>query len=192
DTVRTLTGPATTGLHRVTWDFRGRLPRPAPLSPAARRDSIVQARRFATIVDSLEREKALPQPLLVQLRAAVATGNTAQMQQLLGGGGGGGGGGRGAGGAGGAYNPRPGEGPAPRAGAEGAPDPARLADIARLFRAPGGGGRGAGGAPVVSAGDYLVTMVAGGERQRQVIRVERLPGGGAAGGGFGGEEEEEP
>jgi len=185
DTVRTLTGPATTGLHKVTWDFRGRTPRPAPLSPAARRDSVVQARRFAFIVDSLEGAAALPRPLLAQFRTAVTTGNSQRLQQLLGSGGGGG-----SGQGGGEYNPRPGEGPAPRADAV---DPATLNDIARLFRGPGGrgGAAPAAGAPIVNAGDYLVTMVAGGERRRQVIRVERLPGGGVAGGGLGGGEEDD-
>jgi hypothetical protein len=43
----------------------------------------------------------------------------------------------------------------------------------------------------VGTGDYLVTMVVNGERLRQVLHVERLPGGGSAGGFGGGEEEED-
>ena len=41
DTVRAITGPGGTGLHRVYWDLRAR---PRPLGPAALRDSINAAR----------------------------------------------------------------------------------------------------------------------------------------------------
>ena len=36
----------------------------------------------------------------------------------------------------------------------------------------------------MNTGDYLVTLTVGGERQKQILHVERLPGGGFAG-GFG-------
>ena len=202
DTVRSLTGPSGAGLHKATWDFRGHAPKAAPLSPAGLRDSIVQARRMAVVLDSLDAAGALPKPMIEQLRTAIATGNTAQMQQLLGAGGGGGGAGFGGRPQGGAYNPRPGEGPLPRVGGrtagapregagEGAVDPGTLGDIARLFRPAGGGfGGGRGGAPLVGPGDYLVTLVAGGQQLRQVIHVERLAGGGNAGGGFGDDDDD--
>ncbi|HEX7122644.1 MAG TPA: hypothetical protein VF178_09775, partial [Gemmatimonadaceae bacterium] len=109
DTVRTLTGPATPGLHRVTWDLRGTAtPVRVALSPSQTRDSIALARRIAFVFDSLGRSGSVPQATLDRLRQALLSGN-------LGGGGGRGGGG-GGGGRGGrqggppTWNPRPGEG----------------------------------------------------------------------------------
>jgi hypothetical protein len=206
DTVRTLTGPSGAGLHKVTWDFRGKAPRTVALSPAGLRDSIVQARRIAFVFDSLEKAGTLPKAVIDRMREANATGGLQAMAQVLGagGGGGGGGGGRGQGG-GGAFVARPGEGAAARAagagaagegGGEGAaaPDASQFGQLAQLFRPAGSGGGGfgfgRGGAPLVGTGDYLVTMVVNGERLRQVLHVERLPGG-ASSGGFGGGEEDE-
>jgi hypothetical protein len=60
-------------------------------------------------------------------------------------------------------------------------DPDLAQDFVRLTRLPGQGGGGGGGgfggqrpAPVVATGDYLVTLEVGGQRHRQVLRVERL------------------
>jgi hypothetical protein len=53
-------------------------------------------------------------------------------------------------------------------------------------------GRGArgGGAPLVKTGEYLVTFIYGDERQKQVLRVERV--GNITGvQGFGGEDEDD-
>jgi hypothetical protein len=206
DTVRTLTGASGAGLHKVTWDFRGKAPKAAALTPAGVRDSIVQARRIAFVLDSLEKAGTLPKAMVIRMRDANATGGLQAMAQLLGAGGGGGGGGgggnRGQGGPGG-FVARPGEGAAPRAAGataagEGAgesaaaPDPSQFGQLAQLFRSGGGGGGfGRGGAPLVGAGDYLVTMVVNGERLRQVLHVERLPGGGSTGGFGGGEEDDD-
>ena len=55
DTIRTLNGPGGAGLHKVTWDFRGKAPKAPPLTPAGVRDSIVQARRIA-VRDRLARQ----------------------------------------------------------------------------------------------------------------------------------------
>ncbi len=204
DSIAGLTGPGNTGLHRVTWDFRGRAPRTVALSPAGLRDSIVQARRMAFVFDSLEKAGTMAPEMLARVRTAVATGN---MQGLFGGGGGGGRGG----GGGGGWQARPGEGAPPRGGGGGgaaqqtegaepaAPDMGQLGQLAGLFgggRGGGGfgGGRGGGGAPLVGTGDYLVTLTVGGEKLKQVLRVERLPGGGGGGGPFGQEDrdDEEP
>jgi hypothetical protein len=195
DTVRTLNGPGGAGLHRVTWDFRGRAPRTVALSPAGVRDSIVQARRVAFVIDSLDKAGTLPMETIERLRTATAGGNLQGLQQLLGAGGG-----RGQGGSG--FVPRPAEGPAPRgraaaqsegAGESAAADQGQLGQLAGLFRPAGGGGGGfgrGGGPPFVGTGDYLVTMTVNGERLKQVLHVERLPGGGG-GSGFGGGEDDD-
>jgi hypothetical protein len=58
-------------------------------------------------------------------------------------------------------------------------DPSFAQDFIRLIRPPGQGG-GVGGfggqrlAPVVATGDYLITLEIGGQRHRQVLRVERV------------------
>ena len=198
DTVRTLTPPGGAGLHKTTWDFRGRPVKAPALSPAGLRDSIVQERRMTVVLDSLEKAGTLPKAVLAQVRAAVASGNLQELQQMAAGGAGGAGGrGRGAGG----FNARPGEGPAPRAAAttegagEASVDQSTLFEIARLLRPAGqglGAGNGRGAAPIVAPGEYLVTLVAGTERLRQVLRVERLPGGGNATQGFGEDGDDEP
>jgi hypothetical protein len=209
DTLRTLTGPARAGLHRVTWDFRGRTP-PAPaLSPTQRRDSVLLARRADAVIDSLV-QAGMSREALERLRGRVASGEVGaffggggQAQQR------------------GSFSERPGEGSFARqqAGPEGgrvqrqlatprelatprdttravaaggravarseaagdveAIDPSFTQDFVRLLRLPGQGGGGGGFgpqrlAPLVATGDYLVTLEVGGQRQRQVLRVERI------------------
>jgi hypothetical protein len=203
DTIATVNGPASAGLHKVTWDFRGKAPKPAALSPSEKRDSVVQARRIAFVADSLEKAGTLPAPMIARIKAAAASGDQAALFQIFGFGRGG----RGGGGAPGGFQERPGEGPMPRAGgaraqqggegageSQGGVDQSELRDIAQLFRAPGSrggfGGFGRGGAPLVGTGDYLVTMTVDGKKYTQVLHVERLRGGDS--GGFpGGEEDEE-
>lgn len=209
DTVRTLTGPATPGLHRVSWDFRGRATRVA-LSPSQRRDSILVARRTDFVFDSLEKAGTMPKAQLDRIR---------QLMSGEGGGfGRGGGGGGGRGGAGGGWNARPGEGPvvgrgggrgqgegAQAGGEENTQDllnafPGGAQELQQLLRVPGvgggrggrgGGGFGGGGQPaVVNTGDYLVTLTVGGRTQKEVLRVERVSGGNDT--GFNFEEKDEP
>ncbi|MCY7379351.1 MAG: hypothetical protein LH467_08465 [Gemmatimonadaceae bacterium] len=183
DTIRTLTGPGGPGLHKVTWDFRGKAPKTPALSPAGVRDSIVQARRTAFVLDSLEKDGTVPKEALERLRSATAGGSVQGLAQLFGGGGG-----RVTAGGADAFNPRPGEG-APSRGAAAvqgesaettAPvDAAQLGQLAQLFRVGGRGGGGfggAGGAPLVDTGDYLVTLSVGGQRLKQVLRVQRVIG----------------
>jgi hypothetical protein len=53
DTITTLNGPGTAGLHHVTWNLRGK-PAPAkPLTPAGVRDSIIADRKMVHVFDSL-------------------------------------------------------------------------------------------------------------------------------------------
>lgn len=55
-------------------------------------------------------------------------------------------------------------------------------------RGGGGGGFGGAGANIANTGDYLVTMVVGGQTYRQTFRVERVSGGGTDAPQFGGED----
>jgi photosystem II stability/assembly factor-like uncharacterized protein len=212
DTVRTLTGPATAGMHRVVWDFRGRpAPRP-PLSPSQRRDSVERAQRATFVIDSLEKA-GTPRGVTETLRR-LASGSVDAGSLFRGGG-------RGSGATGGAWVARPGEGAfvgagtareegegaggAGGAGGEQSPIEALNAfpggtdALTALFQIPGrapergrggfgalfGGGGGRGAAPVVPSGDYLVTLTVGGRTYKQLLRVERLSGGDDSGAAFG-------
>jgi hypothetical protein len=180
DTVATLTGPATPGLHRVTWDFRGRPARATPLGPAARRDSILTARRIDAALDSLERANAFPKPVLDRVRAAMK--DPQGMMALFRRGGRGGGAGEP-----GAFAERPAERfPAARpAAAPGAPaaqadvPQEALGEVFSALRSSGaiprgfGFGGGRGGAQLVNTGDYLVTLTVNGRASKQLLRVER-------------------
>ncbi len=215
DTLTTLTGPGGPGVHRVSWNMRGK-PEPAPeLTPAQRRDSISLARRTEAALDSLEKDGTIPANVIAQARTSMRDG-AAGLQRAFGGGGGGGGRG-GLGGFGGARNDRPGETrPSPsfptgdaaapaggRGGAGGAPDAAGLQQVFAALREAlgndfnpfGGGGRGRGGrggqAGMVSSGDFKVTVIAGGRTMTQTLRVEQLAGAGDGGFGFGTDDEDD-
>ena len=98
DTIAQLTGPATAGLHTVTWNYQGRrsVPAAAPagLTPGERRDSVLRAVRAPQVLDSLVKAKydtvaiARARTLLQPAAAAAAGGRGGRA------GGGGGGGGR--------------------------------------------------------------------------------------------------
>lgn len=203
DTVQTLTGPGTAGLHRVTWNFQGRAaPRPA-LTGAALRDSINQARRQARVFDSIAAADSTMKPTVEMMRRAMAQG-AAGMQnmarQLMGGGAGGGL----AGGFGGGpqrWNERPAEQAVPAGGqggggGRGGMNPAALAQATGIdqekafavIQALGlmGGGGGGGGAfggavPTATTGDYLVTLRVGEQTLKQTLRIERRSGGEGSG-----------
>jgi len=214
DTVRTLNGPATPGVHRVTWDFRGKAAPRAPLTISQRRDSIVQWNRINFVFDSLEKAGTMSKAQLDRIRGMISSGNP--------GFGRGGGGGRG--GPGG-WVARPGEGAViaggrggAAAGGEGAQAggeeniqdmlnafPGGMQEFQDLLRPPGQrGGRGGGGfgalfgfggggrvgqAAVVNTGDYLVTLQIGGRTYKQVLRVERMSGGDDTGFNFGSDDD---
>ena len=207
DTVRTLNGPRTAGVHTVVWDLRGTAPRRA-LSPAERRDSALAQQRATFVVDSLEKTGRIPAPVIRSLRS-MAAGQTPPGFGF--GGGGGGGGGAAAAqiarlGPGGRWVDRPGEGnqsgggggggggrAAQMAEAFGGPEemmaafPGGFQEIMQLFQVPGrpgvsafgGGGGFFGGnqAPLAQTGDYVVTLKVGNETQRQLLRVEHVPAG---------------
>jgi hypothetical protein len=229
DTMRTLTGPSSVGVHRVMWDMRGKRPPSPPLSPAQLRDSVKSMVRIAQIFDSLQ-ASGMDSNMVRFARSAMLGGRTAELLEQFGGGGGGGAGsaaqlpglprfadrpgegvtagagaGRGPGAGGrpgagagtlGAGTPgsgTPGAG-APGAGAGTAPNAGVMQAIFGAFRGmqdgPLGRGARAGGGPLVPTGQYLVSFVYGDDKQKQVMRVERV--GGITGvSGFGEEEGDE-
>jgi hypothetical protein len=205
DTLRTINGPATPGVHSVTWDFRGKQPASPTLSPAQKRDSTRTALRVAAVFDSLA-------------QAGVDTAALGRFRRLLTSGQGGFGGRGGGGGPGGggppstAWNPRPGEltatgrggggggggggGLAGLAEQAGISDPDLAFQVIQAISGPGGGnpfggGRGGGGfgfgarqGPIVEPGDYLVSVTVNGKTLKQKLRVERASGTGDSGSPF--------
>ena len=200
DTIANLTGPASAGLHTVTWGFNGsRRVQAAPVvqSPAQRRDSILRAARVPHVLDSLQKAKydtvalARARELLMPAEAGAGAGGRGGR-----GGGGGGGGGRGSQTC---HMPlsqwdefcaRPAEASGGGGGGRGFGGPVgpeservrRIYDIIGLKLA-GGGGRGGGGGGrggfgggagffTAGTGDYLVTLVVGGQTEKQTLRVE--------------------
>ena len=205
DTVSTLTGPATAGLHTVNWGYAlaARPQARAALSPSEKRDSILRAVRAPAVFDSLTKAK--------YDSAAIATAKRLVNPPVGGAGfGGRGGGGGGRGGAGACERPltqwepfclRPAEGaPAPAgrgaapAAGEGAQDAQAAATssaVQKIFSIiglpmPAQGGRGGGGfggfggGGTANTGDFGVVLQIGGTVQKARLRVENM---GAAGGG---------
>jgi len=165
DTVRTVNGPASAGLHRVTWGFQGPNPKPSPLSPSQKRDSGLIVHRIAVVFDSLEKA-GTPARMLDPIKTALLSGDLQGLAQRFGFGGGGGPGGGAA--PGGRFIERPGE-TVPRVpGAPGAPAPAGQ---------PAEGGEGAAGGAGQPDASFLGTL-------GDLIRVA-LPGQRAGGGGGG-------
>ena len=201
DTIRTLTGSTASGLQRVSWDFRRQAATPArtPLSPAARRDSIVAARRANFVYDSLNKSGTDTVALGRVRRLLESQPNAgARGGNFPGGGGAGAGGGR-AGRGSDVWVERPGEvggagggggrGAGGRGGVAGAGADSTLAETVQrlLSPAPGAGGRGGGGGgggggfgggngTVISPGEYLVTVRVGDKSAKAVLRVDRANG----------------
>src|SRR5450830_725743 len=206
DTLRTINGPGSVGINRVTWDFRGKAPASPKLSPAEVRDSTNNVRKIIVALDSIEKEGTLPKPMLDRVRTGLTGGPDAMQAMITQFGAFGGGGGFG--GASGRWQDRPGEtvagapaggrgqgGGGAGGGAGAPPDQQQLmsvlqavaggrgaAGMGALF---GGGRRGGGGAPLVGTGDYLVSITVGGQTMKQVLHVERVSGGGGGGSPFG-------
>ena len=167
DTIRTLNGPGTTGIQRVTWDFRGKATTPKPLSPAGVRDSIRSRQRLVAVLDSLEKS-GMDKALIDRARGLMNNPQAAEQLAgaFAGGGGGGGGGGRGgAGGANAPFNWRPGEVAAAAGGRGGAGAAAAPQE---------GAGEGAGGAAAQFAAFAPL---------QDALRGLGIGGGGGGGGG---------
>jgi hypothetical protein len=204
DTVASLTGPVTPGVHTLTWNFSlSAPPAPrAPLSPSEKRDSLLRGVRAPAVFDSLTKAKydstaiALAKQLLNPPGGGMNFGR------------GGGGGGRGAQVAcerpltqWDAFCARPAEA-APGRGApqgadmaqlqaraaqlQGAATNPKVQQIFALIGVPvpaqggrgGFGGFGAGGG-TATTGDYGVVLQVGPTILKQTLRIENL---GAAGG----------
>ncbi len=208
DTVTTLNGTGGPGIHRVTWNFRGKQrPRP-PLGPTARRDSSYMSQRREVVFDSLAKAGTIPAPMAERIKSMMASGNQQELAQMMGFGGGGGGRG---GPQPGEYTPRPGESPSRGAGGRAGPpggtggpaftppDQELLQQVAALIRPPGqrgggggfgalgaifGGGGGGGQASLVPPGQYIVSITIDGKTHRRVLQIERSSGTGAVSTGF--------
>ena len=185
DTVTTMNGVGGAGIHHVVWDLRTKRPSP-PLSPAARRDSLVNAHKVEHIFDSLTTAHTAPKPALDRLRERLMSGGS--LTDLFR-----------SPSAGGRFAERPAEGPVPKKGGGGAPDSAKAAEGAK----PGASGDepaldqetvsavldalraanvlprdifGRREPPFAPSGDYLVTLQSGDRKQSQLLRVENLVG----------------
>ena len=180
DTIATLTGPATVGVHRVTWNLFPRFVNTNTLSPSQKRDSVLRVRRVEFVFDSLIKANVGADTVLNQIKRMFLTNNLAALFQ------------QGPPGPGAAVNPnRQGEGPlvTPRAPSS-APSPTEapadlinrvftggVFQLQQLMQPPGvvatpgiffGGPTGE-----VSPGDYRVELVIGDTTLRRTLRVER-------------------
>ncbi|MDP3909269.1 MAG: hypothetical protein Q8Q14_02670 [Gemmatimonadales bacterium] len=177
DTIRTIQGPASAGVHRVVWNFAGRQPAPVALSPSQRRDSAWTARRIGVVFDSLiQAGGGGNQRMLTGIKEALLAGDRQAVAERFGFGRGGGFGGGPAVRAGAPFIERPGETPARAAarpavadsGETAEPPPGFAGTLAGLLRRPGQtGGGGFGGL-------------------NQVVQTIRGTPAGGGGGGFGG------
>jgi photosystem II stability/assembly factor-like uncharacterized protein len=177
DTVQTLSGSGSAGLHRVYWNLMGRRPPRPPLTPAARRDSITLSNRIDRVIDSLVAAGGVQRGALDSAKTTILSGGFAGF-----GGGGGGAGGSEPGVP--AFRPRPGEGPTVSTGPQGGGGTA------------GGGGGGGGGTaagqiaqglggfqamqalmpapspqPQAEPGDYVVVVNVAGKVMRQKFKL---------------------
>ena len=203
DTLSTINGPATAGLHHVTWNLRGKAAPAKPLTPAGVRDSIIAARKMDHVFDSLATAGVAPKATLDRIHKMIDGGGNLFAMFRRGGGGG----------PPGHFEERPGESPAPRAqGARGgrggqrqaaadsaSADTAKagargmqaggeppidrevLSDVFDALRSSGAMRGGFGGGrnrqPLAETGDYLVTLKANGKTLQRSLRVERVSGG---------------
>ncbi|HEU5480755.1 MAG TPA: hypothetical protein VFU90_13005, partial [Candidatus Tumulicola sp.] len=74
DTVAAMRGPGGDGLQHVSWNMRGKAPKAKPLSPAAKRDSIISAHKIDHVLDSLAAAKTAPQPVIDRVKKAIVSG----------------------------------------------------------------------------------------------------------------------
>ncbi|NJD19850.1 MAG: hypothetical protein FIA95_11285 [Gemmatimonadetes bacterium] len=172
---RKLSGPASAGLHSITWNFRGEQPKAAEPSPYEKKEQARIAARAKVVADSLK--QAGWSAMFLDRMLGVVTGavdRDAAIAMFMGAGGGGGGDPE-------AFRERPGE-TAPGAGT-GAMDYGQMRTLADLIN-PGGGmnalfrrfGGSGGQAPLAAPGTYAVTLRVGDKTYARDLRVEREQG----------------
>jgi hypothetical protein len=179
------TSPATPGVHRYQWNFRGVAPPPPPKTEEQIQDSVRAVERVQEIVDSLVAEGS-DRAQLERMRDMLLSGNRQGMMGMFGGGGGGGAPGRDPS----AFVERPGENWAAggRGGGGFTPEMRVLVQAARDITGGGGfggGGRGgAGQAPLAAGGEYTVILKVGDQEFRQTLTVIQGADAGEGGGFF--------
>lgn len=174
EVVNTLRGPATRGLHQVSWNMRGQAPPPPEPGPYEKKQREVIAERAKAVRDSLVEEGWSEQ--FLDRMIGVFTGETNRQAMMRMFGGGGGGFGRDPE----AFNERPGE---QFGGGGGGFNFGRMRELANLIM-PGagigslfrrfGGGRGGGQAPLAEPGDYTLTLKVGDRTFTQTLKVDRV------------------
>jgi photosystem II stability/assembly factor-like uncharacterized protein len=169
----TVSGPATAGLNRATWDMRGIASEAAEPSPyqAKRREEI--GARAVVVRDSLAAEGWNEQLLDRMIGMFTGEVSRAQMMAMFGGGGPTGGDPE-------QFRDRPGESPP---GAGSGMNFGQLREVAglvvpgagmgQLMRMFGGGGRGDQG-PLAEPGTYELSMTVGGKTFTSELRIERV------------------
>jgi len=173
DTLSTINGRGGPGMHQAMWDLAAKPPKPKPLTPAGKRDSLISARKIDHVFDSLLAAGAATKEQLAVVREHIDKGTLFELFMATGGFGGGGGG------AAGRINDRPAESPLPRApgagGRRGAADTTKMAGADTSKAAAGAGGPGAG-APEAGITQDVLRDVLGALRA-----AKALPGGGFGG-----------
>jgi len=176
DTVNTLQGPATAGIHTVTWNFRGSQPEAAEPSPYEKQEREQIAARAKVVADSLI-EAGWDENMVRRATGAFTgeTGTQSLMRSF-------GGGGRGE------RDPEEfQERPAEQTGESRGGGYSEMREVGELImpgestrslmrRFRGGGGQ----APLMGPGTYTLTLKGGDRTYTQVLTVERV-------GGFAGE-----
>jgi photosystem II stability/assembly factor-like uncharacterized protein len=169
-----VSGPATAGLHSVSWNMRGEAPPAAEPGPYEAKQAEIIAARAAVVRDSLV-EEGWSEMFLGRM-IGVFTGDTDRggMMRMFGGGGGG------FGRDPEAFNERPGE---QMGGGGGGFNFGQMRPLANLIL-PGagisslfrrfGGGSGGGPAPMAEPGDYTITMTVGDRTFTQMLTVDRV------------------
>jgi photosystem II stability/assembly factor-like uncharacterized protein len=175
EVLRTVSGPATAGVHTVSWDLRGEAPPAAEQGPYEKQQQEAIAARAVVVRDSLVAEGWDEQ--FLDRMVGVFTGQTDRraMMRMFGGGGG-----EGAGRDPEAFRERPGE---QMGGSGGGFDFGRMrelgsiimpgAGVGSIFRRFGGGRRG-GQAPLAAPGEYTLTLKAGDRTFTRTLALERV------------------
>ncbi|HUO52842.1 MAG TPA: hypothetical protein VMT93_10010, partial [Gemmatimonadaceae bacterium] len=177
DTVATMNGRGGAGMHQVMWNLSAKPPKPKPLTPAGRRDSLITVGKMDHVFDSLVAAGTVTKEQEAMIKERIDKGTIFDLFR---------GGGGGPGGPGGRPNDRPAESPLPpparkdTAAKMGAADTAMkagAADTGKAGRRPGGArGAGAGAPGEVGLDQDVARDVFGALRA-----AKALPGGGFGG-----------